>query len=103
MADPLAVLRLLLIVLAAAAAAAAVVVVVVVDVVFLWTGRGGVIISTCSIDSDIASLVRGEFSKAAGMERVRLSLVNGGVVSERGGEGGVCALLGGRATTSTPS
>ncbi len=100
MADPLAVLRLLLIFLAAAAAAAAA---ADVDVVFLWTGRGGVIISTCSIDSDIASLVRGEFSKAAGTERVRLSAFNGGVVRDRGGEGGVCALLGGRATTSTPS
>ncbi len=96
--------------------------------VFLWKGRGGVVISTCSIDSDMASLVRGEVSNAEDMKRVRLSPDDGGVILECGGDGGVCgevevvraeeelllfdddsaaarddSIGGGRATTSTPS
>ncbi len=114
-APPAAVLLLLSLFLSAAA------------LVFLWKGRGGVVISTCSIDSDIASLVRGEVSKAEDMKRVRLS-PDGGVILECGGDGGVCdevevlraeeelllfdddsaaarddSIGGGRATTSTPS
>jgi len=67
--------------------------------VFFWRGGGGVVISTCSIDSEMASLVRGEFSNAEDMDRVRLS-PDGGVNMCCGvGVGGG----GGRATTSMPS